>query len=82
MKDCLPASCPAIAFANKPIGAAAGEHQRQLDGFRALTDLSLAIGVGELRCDRPQRRGQDHLMDVITGKTRRKAAKRSTSRWI
>ncbi len=30
MKDYLPASCPAIAFANKPIRAAAGEHQRQL----------------------------------------------------
>ena len=30
------------------------------DGFRALTDLSLAIGVGELLCDRPQRGGQDH----------------------
>lgn len=31
------------------------------DGFRALTDLSLAIGVGETALrDRPQRGGQDH----------------------
>ncbi|BBS84840.1 hypothetical protein WP7S17E08_P10930 (plasmid) [Klebsiella quasipneumoniae] len=31
------------------------------DGFRALTDLSLAIGVGELRCViGPNGGGQDH----------------------
>jgi len=40
------------------------------DGFRALTDLSLQIGVGELRCViGPNGAGKTTLMDVITGKT-------------
>ncbi len=55
------------------------------DGFRALTDLSLAIGVGELRCViGPNGAGKTTLMDVITkARPGRKAAKRSmTSRWI
>ena len=41
------------------------------DGFQALTDLSLQIGVGELRCViGPNGAGKTTLMDVITGKTR------------
>jgi urea transport system ATP-binding protein len=41
------------------------------DGFRALTDLSLRIGVGELRCViGPNGAGKTTLMDVITGKTK------------
>ncbi|MBJ3813681.1 urea ABC transporter ATP-binding protein UrtD [Shimwellia pseudoproteus] len=41
------------------------------DGFRALRDLSLRIGVGELRCIiGPNGAGKTTLMDVITGKTR------------
>ncbi|KJM57420.1 ABC transporter ATP-binding protein [Pluralibacter gergoviae] len=41
------------------------------DGFQALTDLSLQIGVGELRCIiGPNGAGKTTLMDVITGKTR------------
>ncbi|ELY6212882.1 urea ABC transporter ATP-binding protein UrtD [Cronobacter dublinensis] len=41
------------------------------DGFRALTDLTLSIGVGELRCIiGPNGAGKTTLMDVITGKTR------------
>ena len=41
------------------------------EGFRALTDLSLQIGVGELRCViGPNGAGKTTLMDVITGKTR------------
>nr|WP_318381804.1 urea ABC transporter ATP-binding protein UrtD [uncultured Enterobacter sp.] len=41
------------------------------DRFRALTDLSLSIGVGELRCViGPNGAGKTTLMDVITGKTR------------
>lgn len=41
------------------------------DGFRALTDLSLQIGVGELRCViGPNGAGKTTLMDVISGKTR------------
>ncbi|WP_312243173.1 urea ABC transporter ATP-binding protein UrtD [Pantoea sp.] len=41
------------------------------DGFRALTDLSLQIGAGELRCViGPSGAGKTTLMDVITGKTR------------
>ncbi|NIY46510.1 urea ABC transporter ATP-binding protein UrtD [Cedecea colo] len=40
------------------------------DGFKALTDLSLNIGVGELRCViGPNGAGKTTLMDVITGKT-------------
>ena len=41
------------------------------DAFRALTNLSLKIGVGELRCViGPNGAGKTTLMDVITGKTR------------
>ena len=41
------------------------------DGFKALTDLCLYIGVGELRCIiGPNGAGKTTLMDVITGKTR------------
>ncbi|ANI17682.1 urea ABC transporter ATP-binding protein UrtD [Pseudomonas citronellolis] len=41
------------------------------DGFRALRDLTLYIGVGELRCIiGPNGAGKTTLMDVITGKTR------------
>ena len=41
------------------------------DAFRALTNLSLSIGVGELRCViGPNGAGKTTLMDVITGKTR------------
>jgi len=41
------------------------------DSFRALTNLSLSIGVGELRCViGPNGAGKTTLMDIITGKTR------------
>ncbi|MDL1490024.1 ATP-binding cassette domain-containing protein [Yersinia pestis] len=41
------------------------------DGFHALRNLSLQIGVGELRCIiGPNGAGKTTLMDVITGKTR------------
>ena len=41
------------------------------DGFRALTDLTLYIGLGELRCIiGPNGAGKTTMMDVITGKTR------------
>ncbi len=41
------------------------------DGFKALTNLSLNIGVGELRCViGPNGAGKTTLMDVITGKTK------------
>lgn len=41
------------------------------DGFQALTDLTLNIGVGELRCViGPNGAGKTTLMDVITGKTK------------
>jgi urea transport system ATP-binding protein len=41
------------------------------DGFKALDQLSLAIGVGELRCIiGPNGAGKTTMMDVITGKTR------------
>src|SRR5690606_37661375 len=41
------------------------------DGFKALTDLNLYIGVGELRCIiGPNGAGTTTMMDVITGKTR------------
>ncbi|QKJ85750.1 urea ABC transporter ATP-binding protein UrtD [Paramixta manurensis] len=46
------------------------------EGFRALTDLSLEIGVGELRCViGPNGAGKTTLMDVITGKTRPNSGK-------
>src|SRR5690606_31619424 len=41
------------------------------DGFKALNDLSLDVGVGELRCIiGPNGAGKTTMMDVITGKTR------------
>jgi urea transport system ATP-binding protein len=41
------------------------------DGFKALTDLSLTLQKGELRCIiGPNGAGKTTLMDVITGKTR------------
>ncbi|MCH4271320.1 urea ABC transporter ATP-binding protein UrtD [Kerstersia gyiorum] len=41
------------------------------DGFRAIKDLNLYIGVGELRCIiGPNGAGKTTMMDVITGKTR------------
>ena len=41
------------------------------DGFKALTDLSLTLDKGELRCIiGPNGAGKTTLMDVITGKTR------------
>ncbi|NIL27149.1 urea ABC transporter ATP-binding protein UrtD [Yersinia massiliensis] len=46
------------------------------DGFHALRDLSLQIGVGELRCViGPNGAGKTTLMDVITGKTRPQTGK-------
>ena len=46
------------------------------DGFQALTDLTLNIGVGELRCIiGPNGAGKTTLMDVITGKTRPQSGK-------
>ncbi|SDT89218.1 urea transport system ATP-binding protein [Pseudomonas pohangensis] len=41
------------------------------DGFKALNNLNLYIGVGELRCIiGPNGAGKTTMMDVITGKTR------------
>lgn len=41
------------------------------DGFKALTDLTIVLGDGELRCIiGPNGAGKTTLMDVITGKTR------------
>ena len=41
------------------------------DGFKALNDLNLYIGKGELRCIiGPNGAGKTTMMDVITGKTR------------
>jgi len=41
------------------------------DGFRALSNLSLSIDAGELRCViGPNGAGKTTMMDVITGKTR------------
>ncbi|ANI28969.1 urea ABC transporter ATP-binding protein [Yersinia entomophaga] len=41
------------------------------DGFKALTNLSLNIGVGELRCViGPNGAGKTTLMDVISGQTK------------
>ena len=41
------------------------------DGFKALNDLTLYIGDGELRCIiGPNGAGKSTMMDVITGKTR------------
>ncbi len=44
---------------------------KAFDGFKALNDLTLYIGDGELRCIiGPNGAGKTTLMDVITGKTR------------
>jgi urea transport system ATP-binding protein len=41
------------------------------DGFQALTNLTLVLGEGELRCIiGPNGAGKTTLMDVVTGKTR------------
>jgi urea transport system ATP-binding protein len=41
------------------------------EGFRALTDLTLALDPGELRCIiGPNGAGKTTMMDVVTGKTR------------
>jgi len=41
------------------------------DGFKALSDLSLTIDAGELRCViGPNGAGKTTMMDVVTGKTR------------
>ena len=41
------------------------------DGFKAIDDLNLYIGVGELRCIiGPNGAGKTTMMDIITGKTR------------
>jgi urea transport system ATP-binding protein len=41
------------------------------DGFKALNDLTLRIGPGELRCIiGPNGAGKTTMMDVVTGKTR------------
>jgi len=41
------------------------------DGFKAINDLSLDIGVGELRCIiGPNGAGKTTMMDIITGKTK------------
>jgi len=46
------------------------------DGFKALNELSLWIGAGELRCIiGPNGAGKTTMMDVITGKTRPDAGK-------
>lgn len=46
------------------------------DGFKALTDLTLNIGIGELCCIiGPNGAGKTTLMDVITGKTRPQSGK-------
>lgn len=43
----------------------------EFDGFKALNNLSLDIGVGELRCIiGPNGAGKTTMMDIITGKTR------------
>jgi urea transport system ATP-binding protein len=43
----------------------------QFDGFKALTDLTMTLDKGELRCIiGPNGAGKTTLMDVITGKTR------------
>jgi urea transport system ATP-binding protein len=41
------------------------------DGFKAINNLSLDIGVGELRCIiGPNGAGKTTMMDIITGKTK------------
>jgi urea transport system ATP-binding protein len=41
------------------------------DGFKALNNLALVVGKGELRCIiGPNGAGKTTMMDVITGKTR------------
>jgi urea transport system ATP-binding protein len=65
-----PAAHGPLSRADRP-GAQLENINVTFDGFQALTDLSLQIGVGELRCIiGPNGAGKTTLMDVITGKTR------------
>lgn len=67
----------ASSLANKGLNARHGtiltleDINVSFDGFKALTNLTLYIGVGELRCIiGPNGAGKTTMMDVITGKTR------------
>ena len=67
----------ASSLANKGLNTRHGtiltleEINVSFDGFKALSNLTLYIGVGELRCIiGPNGAGETTMMDVITGKTR------------
>jgi len=66
-----------IDFDNLPIDTTHGQIlylesiSVSFDGFKALNDLTLYVGDGELRCIiGPNGAGKTTMMDVITGKTR------------
>ena len=57
--------------ARRPLVLWMEEVSVSFEGFKALTDVSLELEQGELRClIGPNGAGKTTLMDVITGKTR------------
>ena len=64
-------SMPIPEAAHRPLVLWVEELSVSFDGFKALTDVSLELEQGELRClIGPNGAGKTTLMDVITGKTR------------
>jgi len=64
-------SVPVPEAARRPLVLWVEDLSVSFDGFKALTDVSLELEQGELRClIGPNGAGKTTLMDVITGKTR------------
>ena len=62
---------PIPEAAHRPLVLWVEELSVSFEGFKALTDVSLELEQGELRClIGPNGAGKTTLMDVITGKTR------------
>jgi urea transport system ATP-binding protein len=64
-------AAPIPSAANRPLALWVENLSVSFDGFKALTDVTLMLEKGELRClIGPNGAGKTTLMDCITGKTR------------